>query len=246
MSKKSWMPFIILLIAASLAGAAPVKGDRTGSVSSRIQEQGEDRARDLYYNPPAGSERRNVGLRVKLYQRTDECGFAPVSPHKRFGRGDSLRFGVESNHTGYLYILQRGTSGETTVLYPHPEMAGGDNLLRRGSELTIPGRGWFIFDENPGREEIVFIISVRKLDLAKHIAPAASAGRFITERPAAGSDEAEALSMIQNGGGRDLYFSPPSAPAPVVSNHGAVQQSVYAVNAGKGALCLLKLHLNHR
>jgi hypothetical protein len=217
-----------------------------GKKDTTEDAQDTDRARDLYYASGADTASKNVGMKVKFFQKTEECDFVQVSARKQFTAGDSLRFSIESNTSGYLYIAQRGTSGKTTLLYPHPEINQGENQIRRGAELMIPGKRWFRFDEKAGTEELIFILSKKKLDIVEYLVPAATSDAHTKAAPSANSAEAEVLSMVSGEKTRDLVYSPETAPAPVVQNNGAVYSAHYAVNSSNKGICVWAVKLQHR
>jgi hypothetical protein len=69
-----------------------------------------------------------------------------------FQAGDQFRFEFRPERSGYFYILHKGTSGNYDVLFPRPELQGGESWLSRwqARELYIPSRGWFMIDAQKG------------------------------------------------------------------------------------------------
>jgi len=127
-----------------------------------------------------------LGLRYSLFEYEkigSRWNAEEVSPDKTFRTGDRVQIQVESNEDGYLYIIQRGTSGDWTVLFPAKEINGGKNRVTAMEPVRIPnGRAFFTFSGSPGTEK-VFIVLARKpvadveemiLDLNKGKAPAAA------------------------------------------------------------------------
>lgn len=217
----------------------------------------EERARALFFLSDGSGEGRHAGLRVKLYTRTAQCDIVPVPLDGEFVAGQSVRFGVETNAKGFVYIVQRGSSGRQTLLFPHPEINGGANAIRRGSELVVPGSAWFTFDEKPGVEEIAIIFSRKKADIIPFLVQAVGAGAA-PPQAAAGSIEAEVLSAMQGGGQRDLVMSSPAAVTPAASAGAAATsapapagfvEALYAVNpasSGVKDFCVVTMKLKHR
>lgn len=210
----------------------------------------DERAEKLYYEVD-GKGGRKLGLRVRLYRLDrQDCDIETVAANRTFVAGDRVRFGVETNDKGYLYIVQRGSSGSTTLLFPQPQIQNNDASVKRGQELVIPGKAWFTFDEKPGTEELQFVFSKKKLDLLQFLVPVAG-GAPVPVRPPAGGVEASVLEALQRSsdGSRDLVLSGMGAPAvPVSAASGAVYAPLYAVNAGAQGTdyCVLRLRLNHR
>lgn len=76
-----------------------------------------------------------------------------------FHSGDRIRLSVEVNDAGYLYIINRGSSGVWKVLFPSPETSGGDNRVEKGKRYRIPSQYTFTFDEQPGKETLFLVVA---------------------------------------------------------------------------------------
>ena len=91
-----------------------------------------------------------------------------------FKSGDSVKLVFTPNIDGYVYWLAKGSSGNYSVLFP--SKANMDNAVQRNQEYTIPPKGTFRFDDTPGDEELLCILSAEKLpDMDKAIAEADAA-----------------------------------------------------------------------
>lgn len=93
-----------------------------------------------------------------------------VLPSAEFQSGDKVKLLFTSNVDGYVYWLAKGSSGEYSMLYPNAK-AGMDNKITRNEQYTVPARGAFRFDNTPGTEEILCILSTEPmpdLDEAAH------------------------------------------------------------------------------
>jgi len=99
-----------------------------------------------------------LGVRYSLLKRT-ESGQVEVDPAGVFRAGDRIRVNVEVNDTAYLYIVNRGSSGAWKVLFPAPEIQGGDNRVEPGRRYQIPAEHVFTFDEQPGVEKLFLVLS---------------------------------------------------------------------------------------
>src|SRR5215472_459179 len=91
-------------------------------------------ARDLYLSGIRQDSSQTastpaLGLRYSVVRRTekepDEVDSATL-----FHSGDKFRLRVEANDTGYLYLIERGSSNHWTLLFPDVNVAGGDNLVQ--------------------------------------------------------------------------------------------------------------------
>jgi hypothetical protein len=85
-----------------------------------------------------------------------------VSDKRTFFDGERFRLAVSPNQRGYLYVLCQTSQGEIRLLYPGTE--SGNNRVDAGSKRTLPDRGWFRFDRNPGTERVFLIVAPQPLD----------------------------------------------------------------------------------
>jgi hypothetical protein len=68
-----------------------------------------------------------------------------VEADTTFREGDHVRLSIESLRAGYLYVVDRdlladGTSGPAMLIYPWVDMLRGDNQMRPGKLVDIPGQ----------------------------------------------------------------------------------------------------------
>lgn len=103
--------------------------------------------------------------RVELIvERQTKQNVEVTSPQHVFHLGDLVRFRFKSTFDGYLYVMDKSTSGKYILLYPTTE--GQDkNYVEHDKEYLIPmAKGeWFRVDNPPGYETIYFMISPARL-----------------------------------------------------------------------------------
>jgi hypothetical protein len=75
-----------------------------------------------------------------------------------FRAGDRIRLHVTSNRDGYLTLVNLGSSGRTTVLFPQAS-AGSTNFVKAGTDYAVPPGTYLRFDETPGEETLVLALS---------------------------------------------------------------------------------------
>lgn len=93
-----------------------------------------------------------------------------VAPSYEFKSGDRVKLIYTPSVDGYAYWMAKGSSGALTVLYPSVQ-AGTENKVSRNVEYTIPTKGSFKFDDTPGTEELLCVISPERVpELDKIIA----------------------------------------------------------------------------
>lgn len=111
---------------------------------------------------PVAAERR-VGIKYRIWHLTMGPGCENIDvqeapPNSIFHSGDRIRLIFESNVDGYLYVMQKGSTGRDRVLFPDPKI-GGDNRILRGIQYHVPFRHWFEFDKHPGEEKLTVVVS---------------------------------------------------------------------------------------
>jgi hypothetical protein len=138
----------------SLSAASPAGQDRTPAAKS-------------------GKAAAPLRIRCELQLPDDSSGgedtaTRSVSPDEVFVSGELFRIRVTADQPGYVYILLRGSRGETQLLFPH-ESASIGKPVKPGEPADFPGSAWFRFDDHPGTEHVYVAFSssrVPELDKA--------------------------------------------------------------------------------
>ncbi len=113
--------------------------------------------------PPVKKMIRRVGLKYRLWHLTagpncENIDVQEVPSTNIFRSGDRLRLFFESNIDGYLYVLQKGSTGQDRLLFPD-QRAGTENQIKRGIQYAVPANKWLVFDNNPGEERLTVVVS---------------------------------------------------------------------------------------
>jgi hypothetical protein len=112
-------------------------------------------ARDLYtehvLTPSAGRPGAMVTIELERAGRVFIAG-----PDFQFRSGDRIRLRLNINFNGYAALINGGTTGKKTLLFPERGERG--DLFAAG-EVTVPETGWMTFDDNPGIEKLVMVFS---------------------------------------------------------------------------------------
>ena len=116
-------------------------------------------ARDMFESSAANAAAAAPGIRFRLMLEGTDGKSVDVDPARDFHTGERIRFAFESNIDGYLYVAQQGTSGNWTVLFPNPDIAGGRNAVKRFEEYVVPDDNWFQLQGNPGEEHVFVFLS---------------------------------------------------------------------------------------
>jgi hypothetical protein len=104
---------------------------------------------------------KNLGLRYNLLLVDAQSGQGePVESERVFQPGECVALELEANHSGYLYVLNRGSSGSWQPLLPSPEMADEANIIGARSRVRVPQNYCFKI-EGPAGEEQMFVVLSR-------------------------------------------------------------------------------------
>jgi hypothetical protein len=146
--------------------------------------------------PPTG--RPGVRVRVEL----DRGGRVRwVSSKTIFQAGDKVRFHFAMNFSGYVVIINEGSSGRRSLLFPYE---GVSNHIGRTADYTVPqGEAWFEFDKTAGEEHLTFIMSKREIQEVTQI----TVGNAGTQAPAANTSNSNSSAQVHP------PKPPPSTPA---------------------------------
>jgi hypothetical protein len=78
-----------------------------------------------------------------------------------FHAGDRIRFSVEANAPGYLYIVNQGSSGNWKPMFPSAEIEDGNNHIEGWRPYTMPPKSRLAFDSTVGTENLFIVFSLQ-------------------------------------------------------------------------------------
>ena len=111
-----------------------------------------------------------LGLRCSLLLRGLDNRYVEVPSDNVFQSGDHIRLGLLANEPGYIYVIQQGSTGTWSPVFPPPGSAPAANKIRAGELQIVPdGTRAFAFDKTPGDEKLYVILSrapIGDIDLA--------------------------------------------------------------------------------
>ncbi len=198
-----------------------------------------------------------LGLRYSVLKSADGVNYSETDAGAVFRSGDKLKISLESNDTAHLYMVARGSSGTWSVLFPNPEVARGSNIVAPGQTYEMPSGGRIVFDEQPGTEKMVIVLSRRPepnleeliYSLSSTASPAgekeqAPAKQLMIAQSRAGIDDALIGKIRQEMVARDLVFEKVDESTPGARKENAV----YVVNPSgdPDARLIVDLQLKHR
>ena len=225
---------------ASVAAKTPPVAVKTGDAVSPALKPVESTAvaRDLSAKEMFASTSANAaaavapGIRFRMMLEGPEGKAIDVDPARDFHTGERIKFAFESNIDGYLYVAQQGTSGNWTVLYPHPDINGGLNRVKRFEEYEIPNDNWFQLQGNPGEEQLFVFLSREPMNTLPGF-----------DKPVTAFERSSPKLVAQLQGtiaSRDLILSKDSAATKGV-------QATYVVNKAElGKAVTAKFTINHK
>ena len=122
---------------------------------------------------PAKVNVPRLGLGLTLFMR-DSNGLAlRTDPTHEFRKGDHVRFLIETNADGYLYVFNTTDGGQPVMLYPDPDLDEAGNYFQAHVPFEIPSSvapeerlRWLTFDEHAGDEKIYFVFTREPLPAA--------------------------------------------------------------------------------
>ena len=115
-----------------------------------------------------------------VLERHESGAWKTIDPGLVLGQGDLVRFRFRATFDGYLYVINSGTSGTQSLLFPG-DATGRDNRVTAGKDYFVPSSGASFKVSGPAGHDVVYwLISPVPLDGN----PAAALGRSPVRKPA--------------------------------------------------------------
>jgi uncharacterized protein DUF4384 len=99
-------------------------------------------------------------ISIRLEQKIGDNS-KTVPQNTVFHNGNILRFRLTSRIAGYLYVVDKGTTGQTTTLFPASTGTGTQNRIQPDQTMVVPaiGDGWFEVSGPSGFDTIYLLVS---------------------------------------------------------------------------------------
>jgi hypothetical protein len=111
------------------------------------------------------SSQSSLGLRCSLLLRGADNEYAEVTPGTVFHSGEHIRLSFLANEPGYFYVIQQGSSGAWSPIYPPRNASPESTRIEAGKLQIVPsGTRSFAFDQQPGVEKLYVILSRAPID----------------------------------------------------------------------------------
>ena len=109
--------------------------------------------------PPAAPPAAPPALEISIEQQVGGQS-VPMPPKHVLNSGDTIRIRVTSHFDGYLYIMDQGTSGRFSTVFPSAA-AGSDNQVHEEQSYLIPttADGWFQISGPAGFDVLYILLS---------------------------------------------------------------------------------------
>ncbi len=92
-------------------------------------------------------------------ERHEDSEWKVIDPGLVLDKNDRVRFRFRANFDGYLYVMNRGSSGAYENLFPREE-TGKQNKIEAGREYRVPAtQAWFRIDGPPGHDVVYWLVS---------------------------------------------------------------------------------------
>ena len=102
-----------------------------------------------------------LGLRYTVLKLAADNAPTEVPNDTVFHAGDRIRFSVEANAPGYLYIVNQGSSGNWKPMFPSAEIEDGNNRIEGWHPYTMPPKSRLAFDSTVGTENLFIVFSLQ-------------------------------------------------------------------------------------
>jgi hypothetical protein len=145
------------------------------TVAAFAQEQNAEGTRQMYYLGPQTKVAKaapsskvaaavHLGLRYNIVLVHDNATTEEISSNKVLKEGDCFAIDLQSNRSGYLYVLARQSSGSWTPLFPSPEMTDQRNEIEAFKKVRVPDGYCFTVHRPAGKETLFVVFSRDKKD----------------------------------------------------------------------------------
>jgi hypothetical protein len=122
---------------------------------------------------PAKVNVPHLGLGLTVFMRDSNGLAVRTDPSHEFVKGDHVRFLIETNADGYLYVFNTTDGGQPVMLYPDPDLDEAGNYFQAHVPFEIPSSvapeerlRWLTFDEHGGAERLYFVFTREPLPAA--------------------------------------------------------------------------------
>jgi hypothetical protein len=185
------LSFLTLQTLAEEKGAKAIFQSGEGPIvmsSSSLDLEGKAKTKVAKTNSTVPGVEKYMGISywIELVDKTGER--KRVATTNTFRSGERIKLDIETNRDGYLYVINIGSTGQSHVLFPHSGV--NSNFVTARVHYEIPYNTYLRFDENPGQELLLVMLSPKPMGDVPSWAP--SPGPLNTEETKRYTELAEA------------------------------------------------------
>ena len=163
MNCRNWVGIWVAFSIAGLAGAQDHSAEGTRQLYYLATPAKETLPPVSHGNtaPPAAPKAAamHLGLRYNVVLMDNNKKAHQIPADSTLKAGDCFAIDLESNHAGYLYVLDRQSSGSWTPLLPNPDMPGERNVIEPRTRMRVPKDYCFTVNNPPGTETLFVVLS---------------------------------------------------------------------------------------
>jgi Domain of unknown function (DUF4384) len=198
-----------------------------------------------------------LGLRYALLKAGEGGKLSEVSPETTFHSGDKVKISLMANQTGYIYIIQQGSSGNWRPLFPAQGDLPESNRVEAGHVYQVPSENSgksFQFNQQTGEERLFILLSRQAVsDLDGVIFTLRQQKKDAAPDPSPAQSQVEASNrisddLVQKLQSRDLMEV--EDPPQETKDPSLGETAIYVVSQGKGdsaaSQVFANLVLDHR
>jgi len=144
--------------AVSTSGGAANESPKANSATAKVE--GAPRPESSGSSAVPVVQHLALRYNVLLVNRNDNRIIETADPARNFHEGDCVALEFEPNRSGYLYVLEKGSSGAWKPLFPSADLPNQSNVVKAQTRVRVPESTCFTIVPPKG-EERVFVILTR-------------------------------------------------------------------------------------
>jgi hypothetical protein len=163
--------------------------------------------RDLFIEKEKDESKGKSGAKVRILLKRGAEKERYVAPTETFYSGDKIKLAFDINFSGYVALLNVGSSGKITMLYPYP---GVDAMVEPSDkEQLIPAnsKDWIAFDSRPGSEQITIIFSTNPIQSVQQIIEMSGQNNTSDNSSTVSGSAGATVNITNTGNGSAIYVA---------------------------------------
>src|SRR5579863_7181414 len=114
---------------------------------------------------PVSMAVNHLGLRYNILLVDSQGNATPVDSDRNFHPADCVQIEFFPNRSGYLYVIEQGSSKKWQPLLPSPDMPDEANIARSYTAVRVPQKYCFEIGDPPGEERFFIVLSRNPEDI---------------------------------------------------------------------------------